>query len=302
MGLKQIKTKISSVKNIKKITKALEVVSTIKLQQIKKKTEHYRDFLIEFLKIAQVIHTKINLFWYDETQVNQKKQQQRNLLIVLGTDKWLCGSINSRLFKHIFKKYVDQRENTDIFCVGKKALDFFWRYWFTVVWSISLKDNFSSDDLRILHTFVWQEIQKRTYATISVCFNYFQNPITQSPVILQLFPFTQSTLDAFTEQVGNVDLDQYLSPSLTHKDILVEPSLAVVRDEFMQQFVEHLIYGAVLQNKAWEFASRMLAMKNAKDNASAIINTLTLAYNKARQGIITQEISEIVSAKTALEK
>lgn len=296
-GMKQIKNKIKSVSNIKKMTKALEVVSTIKLQKVKKQTEQYRDFLIEFLKIAQIVHTKVDLFGWSL----QTKDEGKTLLLVLSTEKWLCWSINTRLFKNIYQNYKQKKETTDVFCVGKKAVDFFWRMDFSLVGKVSVKDSFTSDDLTVFHAFLQQEMEKKTYTSIKLCFNYFFNPINQLPVQLQLLPFDKEWVDAFIRQIGNISIENYLTNAPIHKDLVLEPTAESLRTQFMEQFIGHLVYGAILQNKAGEFAARMIAMKNAKDNAGSLIDRLTLIYNKARQGAITQEISEIVSAKIALE-
>lgn len=282
------------------MTRALEVVSTVKLQKVKHKTQNYRDFLSEFFRIAKVIHEKVDLFAHTEKSVSDK-----TLLIVMSSDKWLCGSINSRLFKKVFAEYAtinDQRSTTDVFCVGKKSLDFFVRTWFSTVWTLQIKDNFEGEDLNLLYSFLTKALKDNMYSNIRICFNYFQNTIKQVPVILDLFPLTKWSLDEFVDQIGmDLEMDKYIDNVSHVSDIMFEPSVTVLRKEFMSQFLQHVVYGAMLQNKAWEFSSRMIAMKNAKDNATTMIDDLELRFNKARQWAITQEISEIVSAKMAME-
>jgi F-type H+-transporting ATPase subunit gamma len=121
-NMKKIKTKIKSVSNMRQITKALEVVATVKLQQTKQQTESYRDFMIEFLKIMNVVRTKLNLL-----NTNEINPNGRRLIVVMSSEKGLCGNLNSRLFKDIFQKYNDIKDNVDIFCVGKKSFEFFAR-------------------------------------------------------------------------------------------------------------------------------------------------------------------------------
>ncbi len=294
---KQIKSKIKSVANIQKMTKALEIVSTIKLQQIKQQTEKYRDFLTEFLKIAQVIHQKVNLFEQDENTNSNDK----TLLIVISTDRWLCGSINSRLFKKIKNRYNDFSK-LDVYCVWKKAKEFFERNWWNILQTINIKDKFNENDLNWLTKLLQEAIQENKYNSVEIAFNYFQNTISQVPVILNLYPFNKEDIDQFVQQVWKINLNEYLNDQISNKEITFEPNLSKIRKEFIRQLVQHLIYWAVLQNKTWEFASRMLAMKNAKDNAWEIQRKLILQFNKVRQWNITQEISEIVWAKTAMEE
>ncbi len=298
--MKHIKAQIKSVANLKKMTRALEVVSTVKLQKIKHKTEQYRNFFHEFLSIAKIVHDKVDLF--PETK---KMASGKTLLIVLSTDKGLCGPINSKLFKTIFAEYAeskDVRKSVDVFCVGKKSLDFFVRTGFSTVGTLQVKDDFEGTDLSPLYTFLSDVMTKNMYSNIKVCFNYFQNAIKQTPVMVDLFPFNKASIDQFIEQIDvDVNVDQYLSSTKKHTDLAIEPSVECMRKEIMSQFMQHLIYGAVLQNKAGEFSARMIAMKNAKDNATGLMKDLKLQFNKARQSAITQEISEIVSAKMAIE-
>ncbi len=124
---RQIKAKIKSVRNLQKITRALEIVSTVKLQKTKKRTEHYREFMEEFLRVLRVAHERIGLF--DQTE----NQDGRRLIVVVSSERGLAGSLNSKLFKHIFSKYNDHKDKTDVFCIGKKAVEFFARSGFNVV-------------------------------------------------------------------------------------------------------------------------------------------------------------------------
>ena len=168
--------------------------------------------------------------------------------------------------------------------------------------TLQVSDNFQGDDLSPMYAFITEAMKSREYSSIKVCFNYFQNAIKQTPVIMDLYPFNVQAIDSFIDQIGiDIELNSYLEDTEKQADLSLEPTAAVVRTEFLGQFMQHLLYGAILQNKAGEFAARMMAMKNAKDNASSMIKDLKLVFNKARQGAITQEISEIVSAKMAIE-
>lgn len=292
---RQIKAKIKSVKNLQKITRALEIVSTVKLQKTKKRTEHYREFMEEFLRILRVAHERIGLFdafeWNDDG---------RRLIVVVSSERWLAGSLNSKLFKHIFTKYNDFKHKTDIFCIGKKAVEFFARSWFNIVGAIHLKDEFEEQDAASLFTYLQESLDQKTYAKIKVYFNYFKNTITQIPLRFKLFPLDNDSFNAFAKDI-DINLETYQTNLWAHQEFVYEPNKTILRASLLKQLAEYIIYGAILQNKTGEFAARMLAMKNAKDNAAKTADTLTVQFNKARQGAITQEISEIVSAKIAIE-
>lgn len=292
-SLRQIKTKIKSVQSLKKITRALEIVSTVKLQKIKKKTENLRDFMEDFMSILHSVSNKVNIF---DTNVDPK---WRRLLIVVTSERWLCGSINSKLLKHIYSKYEDWRDKVDVFCIWKKWVEFFVRSKFNIVWSINLKEKFDSDDLNLVYSYVKKSILNKDYSKIKVYFNRFKNVMTQQPLRFKIFPLDQETFSSFAQDI-DLKTDKHLNQEIKNKVLTIEPDEERFRDELINQLAEHIIFGAVLQNKAWEQASRMIAMKSATDNSWEMINSLTLTYNKARQATITQEISEIVSAKIAI--
>lgn len=293
--MKKIKTKIKSVSNMKQITKALEVVATVKLQKMKQQTENYRDFMIEFLKVMNVVRTKLDIL-----NTNAVDPDGKRLIIVMSSDKGLCGNLNSKLFKHIFQKYNDVKDNVDVFCVWKKSFEFFARAWFNVVWHLNLQDDFWEGDLSEVYNYIINGISGNKYAKIKVYFNYFKNTITQVPLRFKVYPIDQDSFDGFVQDIW-LDLDDVITDELDYKDLIVEPDMKFFKQEMLRQFTQHMIYGAALQNKAGEFASRMLAMKNAKDNATDMIKDLKLSFNKVRQWLITQEVTEIMSAKMAIE-
>ena len=297
VNTKQIKGQIKSTENIKQITKALEVVATVKLQKNKSQTEWYKAFMVEFLKIVQVVNNTEKLFTDKPPQENNKK---KDLIIVVGTDRWLCGWLNNRLFKSVFTKHEENKDNIEIFCVGKKTLEFFTRSNFTVGWQITLKDNFISDDLRDLYVFLRNAIEIEQYNAIRLHFNYFDNAIKQTPIDIQLFPLNKQEYEFFAEQI-DIDINDFMTEDMENKDVLLEPSKPDLAKEIKEQLIQHVVYGAVLQNKTGEYAARMIAMKNAKDNSISVIKSLKLSYNKARQAAVTQEVSEIMSAKNAIE-
>jgi len=292
---KQIRGKIKSVKNLQKIIRALEVVSTIKLQKLKDKTNRFKSFVLDFLNILQSIKDQVNLFDIDKTTWDPNG---RRLIIVVTSDKWLCGGINSKLLKHISTKYQDWKEKVDIIAIGKKWLEFFIRDKWNIVWSLQLKDNIDENDLRSVFAYIKRALKNNSYSKIKVYFNFFKNTVTQIPLRFKLFPLDEESFDMFLKDLW-IELSSVNFKKTNN--LVIEPNIEQFKELLIQELIEHILYNAVINNKTWEHAARMLAMKNAKDNCGDILGNLNLIYNKTRQQKITQEISEIVSAKIAIE-
>lgn len=295
---KLIKTKIKSVHNLQKIIKALEIVSTVKLQKLKQRTLNFRGFMRQFLWVLDAIKDQVDIFG-ENNQITSNKDTKtsygRRLIIVVTTDKWLCWSLNSKIIKHLQEKYWNIEEakaNVDIFVIGKKWLDFFVGSGWNVVGTCHIKDNFSENDLNSVFVFIKQALKEKRYAKIKIYFNYFKNVVTQVPLRFKLYPLDQESFDAFLE---NIDKKLDNIALVPNNNLILEPDAKQFAKSLIEEIIHHIVYYAVLNNKTSEQASRMLAMKNAKDNCGEIVTWLQIVYNKTRQQKITQEISEIVS-------
>jgi len=288
---KAIKAKIKSISNIQKITSALEVVSTVKLQKVKEQADNLKHYMTEFLYILDMVDFS-RIFKNTDKATSDKK-----LVVVVWTEKWLCWALNSKLFKKVYDETKNEKEKIDVFVVWKKALEFFTRMWYNIVWVLNLKDTFSEKDLQDLRAFLIKAIDDNKYLDISIFFNYFRNTMVQIPTQLQLFPLLRENFESFAK---TIELDVNLTKEY-NQDIIIEPSEEEFYSFVMKKFISDMVYATTLQNKAWEHASRMIAMKNAKDNSIELKKWLTISYNKQRQASVTQEISEIVSAKIAME-
>jgi F-type H+-transporting ATPase subunit gamma len=295
-NLKQIKTKIKSVSNLKKITRALEVVSTVKLQKAKGQAEALKEYLAALLKIITSVGLNLNMFETSDTKPASDEQQTKELAIIVTTERGLCGSINSKLLR---KAISDQKwKTTDWFVIGKKWLEFLKRADQNIVGSLNISDNFKQEELLPLYTFFDVSLSQGNYSSVKIYFNYFKNSIIQIPTSIQVMPFDSIALQIFLDEIGMSFANLEIPAGDT---MIIEPNHELLKIELKRQMRNYMINAAVIQNKAWEHASRMIAMKNAKDNATGFVKKLTLNYNKTRQGVITQEISEIVSAKIAIE-
>lgn len=292
---KQVKTKIKSVKNLQKIIKALEIVSTVKLQKLKAVMESYRAFMGSFLNVLKRVRKEINIFDFDEKLWDPKG---RRLLIVVTSDRGLCGAINSRIFRRMEQNYGQAKDNVDIFVVGKKGVEYFVRNGWNVVGSAMITDKVEVEEIKPITLYIKQALLEKKYAKVKIYFNFFKNTMTQIFTRFKLYPLDEESFDSFLRNVG---LEDNSLESIDQKYLMIEPSKEEFKFEFLNLMIRNIIYSAVVNNKTTEHAARMLAMKNAKDNCSDVLGELNLLYNKTRQGKITQEISEIVSAKIAIE-
>lgn len=291
--IKQLKLKIGSTKNIKKITSAMEVISTIKLQKVKKSAEHLREYINTFLWMLTTISHYVDLF------PRPSEKATRQLAILVSSEKWLCGSLNSLLFKYFDEQYHAQKDLLDVYVIGKKWKEFCARRWYSVIHTLHLADTFTQSDIQSLFDFLSEQQAKGGYKSITVWYNFFKNTMKQIPAGFQLFPLSIEKFEEFMN-VLEISLHRPTIIRNTHH-MNLEPNKKTIVAKAYDIMMNVIVYGALLHNKTGEFAARMLAMKGAKDNASSIIGDLTLAYNKARQDAITKEVLEIVSAKAVLD-
>lgn len=291
--IKQLKIKIASTKNIKKITSAMEVISTIKLQKVKKNAEHLREYMNTFLGMLSSVNAYTDIF------PQPSDQAKRKLAILISSEKGLCGSLNTSLFKQFENEYADHKEELDVYVVGKKGREFCARRGYHVVATSSLHDIFTAKDLSELYAFLSQAQKNGKYMEIRVWYNFFKNTMKQIPAGFQLSPLSS---EKFSEFMDTLEIKIPKPEQVRNTNYMkLEPTKQAIVKKAYDIMMNVIVYGAVLHNKTGEFAARMLAMKWAKDNATTIIDDLTLAYNKARQDAITKEVLEIVSAKAVIE-
>ena len=291
--IKQLKIKIASTKNIKKITSAMEVISTIKLQKVKKNAEHLREYMNTFLGMLSSVNAYTDIF------PQPSDQAKRKLAILISSEKGLCGSLNTSLFKQFENEYADHKEELDVYVIGKKGREFCVRRGYHVVATSSLHDIFTAKDLSELYAFLSQAQKNGKYMEIRVWYNFFKNTMKQIPAGFQLSPLSS---EKFSEFMDTLEIKIPKPEQVRNTNYMkLEPTKQAIVKKAYDIMMNVIVYGAVLHNKTGEFAARMLAMKWAKDNATTIIDDLTLAYNKARQDAITKEVLEIVSAKAVIE-
>ncbi len=284
-GAKEIRSKIASVKNTQKITKAMEMVAVSKMRKAQMRMAAGRPYAE---RIRQVIGHLANANPEYRHPFMVEREVKRVGYIVVSTDRGLCGGLNINLFKSLVKDmsgYREQGAEIDLCVIGSKGASFFRSFGGNVVAAIShLGEEPSINDLIGSVKVMLDAYLEGRIDRLYVVSNKFVNTMTQKPTVEQLIPLV-------------ADDDQELKH---HWDYLYEPDAKSLLDGLLVRYVESQVYQAVVENNACEQAARMVAMKAATDNAGELISELQLVYNKARQAAITQEISEIVGGAAAV--
>ncbi len=283
---KEIKTKIASVQSTRKITSAMEMVAASKMRKAQDRMESSRPYARSIRGVIQ--HLAKSNPEYKHLYM-QDRETKRVGFIVVATDRGLCGGLNVNAFKAAvksMKEFHDQNIEIDICSLGSKSATFFKNYGGNVIAAKSqLGDAPEVADLIGSVKVMLDAYDEGKLDKVFVVSNEFVNTMTQAPKIEQVLPLKAE------------DDDERLNH---HWDYLYEPDAKELLNGLLVRYVESLVYQAVVENNACEQAARMLAMKNATDNAGDMINELEMIYNKARQAAITQEISEIVSGAAAV--
>ena len=285
-GAKEIRTKIKSVQNTQKITKAMEMVAASKMRKAQERmraSRPYAEKMRDVLSHLAQAHCE-----YKHPYLQDREEVKRVGYIVIASDRGLCGGLNTNMFKAAIREMSDWHEKNieiDICAIGKKSVAFFSRYQGNMIsQTADLGDQPSQEELIGTVKVMLDAYDEGKIDRLFLISNEFENTMTQTPVVQQLIPVS-----------GEIDteLDH-------HWDYIYEPETKPIIDALMMRFIESQVYKAVVENIACEMSARMVAMKSATDNAGDIIKELQTIYNKARQASITQEISEIVAGASAV--
>ena len=284
-GGREIKTKIKSVQNTRKVTRALEMVSASKIRKAQEQMRQSRPYVQAMRTI--IGHLALAQSDYKHPFLAERPVKRVGFLVV-SSDRGLCGGLNSNQFKLLLaemRKFQDAGCEIDVVCVGNKASAFFRRLKVNMIAAqSSLGDKPQLAKLVGTVKIMLDAYSEGKIDRLFISYNDFINTMSQQAKVDQLLPLPASDR-LHTKHAW---------------DYLYEPDAKTVLDHTLTRYVESLAFQAVLENLASEHAARMVAMKSASDNAGSLIQTLTLVYNKARQAAITQEISEIVGGAAAV--
>ena len=285
-GSKEIRTKIKSVQNTRKITKAMEMVAASKMRKAQARMRAARPYGEKIRNVAaHISHANPE---YRHPFLVSRDTVKKIGIIIITTDKGLCGGLNTnvqRLALNRMKEWEAEGESFDVCCIGNKGLGFMQRLGANIVSHvIQLGDRPQMDKLIGAIKVMLDGYTQDKFDRVIIFYTKFINTMKQEPVAEQLLPLSGERLGA---PEGSWDY-------------LYEPEAKVVLDQVLMRYIEAIIFQALSENMASEQSARMVAMKSASDNAANVIDELTLVYNKSRQAAITKELSEIVGGAAAV--
>ena len=285
-GTKEIRTKIKSVQNTRKITKAMEMVAASKMRKAQERMRAARPYAEKIRNVAaHISHANPE---YRHPFLIERDTVKRVGIIVVTTDKGLCGALNTNVLRmalNQYKQWQTEGEEIDVCCIGGKGLGFMQRLGANIIsHSTTLGDRPKLEDLIGAVKIMLDGYTKDRFDRVLIFYTRFINTMKQEPVMEQLLPLTGERIGA---PEGNWDY-------------IYEPDAKIVLDQVLKRYIEAVVYQGVSENMASEQSARMVAMKSASDNAATLIDELTLVYNKSRQAAITKELSEIVGGAAAV--
>jgi len=307
-GGKEIRSKIKSIQSTQKITKAMEMVAASKMRKAQERMQAARPYAT---KIRNVIYHLAHARTEYRSPGLVEREVKRVGLIIISTDRGLCGGLNSNLFRTTIgamQQWRAQGVEVDLCTVGTRAFQFFRRLRGNIVAHIAqLGDAPRFEDVLGPVKIMADAFTEGRIDAIYLVYNEFVNTMSQKPRIERLFPVTsevKGTAPRHSKDTYEPDITSRIPAGTVlpaHPwDYIYEPAPEELIELLLRRYGESVVYQALVENNACEMASRMVAMKSASDNAGAIIDELQLIYNKARQASITQELSEIVGGAAAV--
>ncbi|NQX61979.1 ATP synthase F1 subunit gamma [Paenibacillus qinlingensis] len=280
-GMREIKRQIKSTQNTKQITRAMEMVSAANLRRAQRSAEAARPYSDKLKEVVQSIAAGSKGIKHP---MLQSREVKKTGYLVITSDRGLAGGYNANVLRKVMTEIRENHKSTaeySIFVIGRKGSNFFRKRNMPIVEEVTgVPDSPKFADIKSVASAAVKNFENGTYDQLFLVYNQFKNAITQIPTMIRLLPM---------EEVAGVAAASYE----------YEPSPEGVLEVLLPKYAETLIYSAVLEGKASEFGARMTAMNSATKNATKMISGYTLAYNRARQASITQEISEIVAGANA---
>jgi F-type H+-transporting ATPase subunit gamma len=286
-GAREIRTKIASINKTRKITRAMEMVAASKMRKTQERMRASKPYANKIYEVVKHI-ARANSEYRHPFMI--EREVKRVGLIVVTSDRGLCGGLNSNLLREAIRfaqVWKQEGKELELAIIGRKGKAFFKRVGGSILGSTeNLGDTPSIQDLIGVVKTMLDAYHEGKVDRVYIVYNEFVNTMTQKPLLTQLLPLPKSNEDS--KALGH------------HWDYIYEPESKELLDELLERYIELEVYQGVVENIACEQAAKMIAMKNATDNAGELIKEFQLIYNKARQAAITQELAEIVGGADAL--
>lgn len=284
-SIRDIKRQINSVQNMKQITRAMEMVAASKLRRAQESAQAARPYADKIKEVISSIASSNNDITHPMLETREIKKTG---YLVITSDRGLAGGYNANVLRKLMTIINEKHSSPDeyaLFVIGRKGMEYFNKRDMQVIENVTgLSDSPKFSDIKTIASKAIANFENGTYDELVLVYNEFVSALQQVPVEKKLLPMADESL----QQDG---------PATEYE---FEPSPEEVLDDLLPKYAETLIFSALLEGKASEFGARMTAMGSATNNASELIDDLTLAFNRARQAAITQEISEIVAGASAL--
>ncbi len=290
-GIREIRRRIKAVKNTAQITKAMQLVASSKMKRAQDAALASRPYA---LLLSQILESALPRMHETEHPFFAARSVKKRGILVISTDKGLCGALNGNLFRLITDI---KREDAVYVCVGRKGAQFVARTGRELLAEFPVSDKVGYNEVRPVVEFLTQAYHDGKVDTIEVIYAHFVNTLRQDPALAPMVPFQsfEKELEKLIAHLGKHAEDKIADD----REIQFEPSVSAIINELPPLFLKQQIYTMILAAKASEHSARMVAMKNASDNAKQLVADLSLEYNKARQAGITQEILEIAAAASS---
>lgn len=302
---KEIKRKIGSIKNTWKITKAMELISTVKMKKAQDLALEKREFVLEMLKVF----LRVEDYLSESVLFSESKKEWKTLAIVITSNKWLCWGYNINVMKKINSYIKETKEELDFITIWKKAAQFIAKTWNNLIadFSSDFSDNQDSVFTKKISKLILEEYLSWKYNKVVIFYNFYVNTIKQIPVSEVYLPIESKDIKKYLYDVlddewdAALDIEEEMKSKEKINYYNIEPSPKEIVENVIPMILDMIFFYIVSNSKASEHSARMVAMKSAKDNANKIARNLTTKYNKARQSAITTEVSEITAWVEAMK-
>lgn len=282
-NLRDIRRRIKSIKNTAQITKAMQMVAASRMRKAQQAAIAGRPYALRLDELGAHLHDSGGDFTHP---LLEERKVKKVCALVVTTDKGLCGALNTNLLRDVIKQ---DNGNKVYVTAGRKGRQFLARAGKTLLADFEIRDNFTFRDSKRISSFLIDGFIKHDFDAVEIHYTRFINTINQKPTVVEILPIGAHKLDA-----------KAAITNITPGDYLFEPSGPDLLAKLLPFYVHYETYQTLLDSKASEHSARMVAMKNATDNAKQLVKDLTLEYNKARQAMITTELLEISTAQAAL--